>query len=200
MNFTVIIILFLLFSFIGWILDSVFSTLYTGKVTNSGYFEELPLCPMYGVGGLVLYYMTYTLIPYPWYMTILITGFLLSIVEYIGGWFCVVVLRERLWDYSDKKWNLHGHVDLLHFIFWIGIAAFFYFYLFPRFILLEQFLKNAVHLSMVTDESILFLFCLGAIILTYTRRKKRLQRLTTLFMKKTISFSKKIQRKTKIRL
>jgi len=196
MNYTLLIISFLMFSFIGWIMDSVFSTLYTRKITNSGYFQELPLCPMYGVGGLALYFTTLWLFSlYPWYVTIGITGILLSVVEYVGGWFCVYVLKERLWDYSDKTWNLHGHIDLLHAIFWMAIAAFFYFNLFPRFIILETTMNETLRFPEFIDYTILVLFLCGTAILTYTRRKKRLQTLANIFMKKTASFSKKIRKK-----
>lgn len=176
MSYTVLIIFFLIFSFIGWVLDSIFSTIELRKVTNSGYFRELPLCPMYGLGGIVLFLFTAWMQPYPWYVTVLVTGVMLSLVEYLGGLFCVFVLKERLWDYSNKKWHLSGHIEAFHSFCWFLLSAVFYFYVFPQFLLYAQDLDAILRIPPEIDTLILMLFLLFSFVLTFTRRRTRLRK------------------------
>lgn len=177
MHYTILIIYFLLFSFLGWILDSVFSTFDQRRIINSGYFRELPLCPLYGVGGVVLFLFTKWMIPYPWYVTVLTTGVLLSLVEYVGGIFCVTVLKERLWDYSHTKWHLSGHIEVFHSACWIILSGIFYFYLFPKLLVLQETLDAALSLTPASDMLIFITFLVLSAGFTYKRRKTRLGKL-----------------------
>ena len=111
--FTIYVIEFLLFSFVGWIIDSGYRSFIDKKWINAGYFKGT-MCPIYGFGGIILMFIfNYFSFLNPlilWMMA----GLGLVIVEYAGGIFSENALKIKLWDYSNAKWHLGGHIDLLH--------------------------------------------------------------------------------------
>ena len=66
---------------------------------------------MYGVGALLAAAL---LSPIAWSLPLLFLcgAVLMSIVEYVTGWLLETLFHAKWWDYSDKKWNLHGRVCL----------------------------------------------------------------------------------------
>lgn len=177
MHLTLLIYYFLFFSFCGWILDSTSCTISQRRLVNSGYFRELPLCPIYGIGGLVLVFLFNSFSGYPWVIPILIGTIAVNLVEYIGGVFCVTILKERLWDYSHRKWHLHGHIDALHAVCWFFVVILSYFYLFPWFLRLDTFLRQTLVIPPKLDVFTFAVFITGTIFLTFSRRHHRLRKL-----------------------
>ena len=45
---------FLVYSFLGWMLESIFKTILEKKPVNSGFLHG-PFCPIYGIGALIMY-------------------------------------------------------------------------------------------------------------------------------------------------
>jgi len=171
MSLTILIIYFLIFSFVGWIVDSTSSSLVRKKFVNSGYFRTLPLCPLYGIGGVILFiFVKYTSLPN---ITAIIMGTLITVaVEYLGGVFCVNILEERLWDYSQNTLHVHGHIDLTHSFLWGILVAIFY-YIFPFLLTLDILLEHILVLPHILDVSIFVAFCLAAYKLTAQQKKFR---------------------------
>lgn len=134
---TLLIIEFFIFSFIGWIVDSLYRSLIKNhKLVNAGYFRG-PICPIYGIGGVLLLYVlkNFIFLPFPWLM-IVATLFMVSL-EYFGGKFSERFLHVRLWDYRQSKFNLDGYIDLLHSFYWLVLVIFFYLVLFKQIIYFE---------------------------------------------------------------
>ncbi|PIN87573.1 hypothetical protein COV12_03135 [Candidatus Woesearchaeota archaeon CG10_big_fil_rev_8_21_14_0_10_32_24] len=161
MPFTTIILEFLLFSFMGWILDSGYRTILDKKLTNAGYFKG-PFCPIYGFGGIILIFIlnifsNLSIIP-----LILIASLAMILVEYIGGIYSEKVLKVKLWDYSNTTFNLGGHIDLLHSFYWIILVVLFYSFVFPSILHLESLL----HFPEVFERPIFIGFVFIAIWLT----------------------------------
>ena len=48
-----IIFYFIIYSFLGWCLESIYKTIIFRKPTNSGFLYG-PLCPMYGIGAVIM--------------------------------------------------------------------------------------------------------------------------------------------------
>ncbi|WP_025701190.1 putative ABC transporter permease, partial [Paenibacillus forsythiae] len=44
-------------------------------------------------------------------------------VEYVTGALLKLIFRRRWWDYSDKAYQLDGHVCLLFSLYWWGLCA-----------------------------------------------------------------------------
>lgn len=133
MNINIIEILsyFIIYSFLGWILESVFKTILAKKIINSGFLHG-PFCPIYGVGAIIMYLGLSNFKEYP--ILVFILGFLiLSIWEYIVGWGLEKVFDTKYWDYSQNKFNIKGRVCLMNSMFW-GILGIIFTYVIHPFI------------------------------------------------------------------
>lgn len=51
-----VILWFLLYSILGWIVESIYMSICNRKLTNRG-FAKGPFCPIYGVGALTVYFV-----------------------------------------------------------------------------------------------------------------------------------------------
>lgn len=107
---------FLIYSFLGWLLESVYKTIYAKKFVNSGFLFG-PACPIYGIGAIIMYVFLSGYNNNP--LHVFVIGFVvLSIWEYIVAWALEKVFNEKYWDYSNNKFNIDGRVCLLNSIFW----------------------------------------------------------------------------------
>jgi uncharacterized membrane protein len=147
MHFSTYIIFFTLFSFIGFVTDSFYCSLEKGKFVRSGYVPYIPLCPLYGEGGLLLFLLQKNFGYLPWYYLVFLGFVLITLAEYAGGVYSVRVLKERLWDYTGFPWNVNGHISLFHCTYWFLIVYVFIKYLYPFFSYLEIRLTQTIRLS-----------------------------------------------------
>ena len=101
-------IYFILYSIIGWIIESTFVFLGTKKWVDRGFLIG-PYLPIYGCGSiLMILYLTQ-------YKDNIITVFILgvvvcSILEYITSYVMEKLFKTRWWDYSNNKFNLNGRI------------------------------------------------------------------------------------------
>lgn len=115
-----LLMLFLIYSFLGWCVEVSFVAVTTGRVVNRGFLNG-PVCPIYGVGMLGALLL---LEPVSDNLVLLFfLGMLLcTLVELIGGWILEKAFHTRWWDYTDKPFNLGGYVCLGFSIMW-GFAV-----------------------------------------------------------------------------
>ena len=115
-----LLLLFLIYSFLGWCVEVSFVAVTTGRVVNRGFLNG-PVCPIYGVGMLGALLL---LEPVSGNLVLLFfLGMLLcTLVELIGGWILEKAFHTRWWDYTDKPFNLGGYVCLGFSIMW-GFAV-----------------------------------------------------------------------------
>lgn len=111
-NIELYIIMFFIYAFAGWILESV-GGIFNPKVkkfVNRGFLIG-PYCPVYGIGVVLvsLLLKKYTNdIPVLFFLSILICGTL----EYFTGYIMEKLFNARWWDYSKNKFNINGRVCL----------------------------------------------------------------------------------------
>ncbi len=128
MKIIYIVDFFLIYSFAGWILESVYKTICTKKLVNSGFLYGT-FCPIYGIGALIMY-LFLKLCNNP--ITVFLTGFVvLSVWEYIVAWGLEKIFHETYWDYSNYKFNINGRVCLLNSIFWGALGVIFTYIVHP---------------------------------------------------------------------
>ena len=115
-----LLMLFLIYSFLGWCVEVSFVAVTTGRVVNRGFLNG-PVCPIYGVGMLGALLL---LEPVADKLVLLFfLGMLMcTLVELIGGWILEKAFHTRWWDYTDKPFNLGGYVCLGFSIMW-GFAV-----------------------------------------------------------------------------
>lgn len=110
-----IIFYFIIYSFLGWCLESIYKTIIFKKPTNSGFLYG-PFCPMYGIGAILMIWAG-QLSSNP--IVIFIMAFLIfSVWEYLVAVIIEKLFKTKYWDYSDLKFNLQGRVCLKNSIYW----------------------------------------------------------------------------------
>ena len=115
-NFLNILTYFILYSFLGWVLESVFKTILQKKPVNSGFLNG-PFCPIYGIGAIIMFVFLKGFKDNS-ILLFFIAFLILSIWEYIVGFLLEKIFKTKYWDYSDRKINIHGRVCLMNSIFW----------------------------------------------------------------------------------
>lgn len=119
-----IIFYFIIYSFLGWCLESVYKTIIFKKPTNSGFLYG-PFCPMYGIGAILMIELG-VLSNNP--IIIFIISFVLfSVWEYIVAVILEKCFKTKYWDYSGLKFNIQGRVCLKNSIYWgiLGVLLIF---------------------------------------------------------------------------
>ena len=109
-NFLYYFILFIMYSFLGWIVDVTDVLINTKKLVNRGFLIG-PICPIYGVGLLLITLLLNDYTDRPLVLFIL-TIFICMTLEYFTSYIMEKLFNARWWDYSDKKYNLNGRICL----------------------------------------------------------------------------------------
>ena len=114
---------FILYSFLGWCIESIFKTICEKQLVNSGFLYG-PFCPIYGCGAIIMYLFLDDIKSKP--VIIFCIGFvILSLWEYIVGIVLEKIFHRKYWDYSNNKFNLQGRVCLLNSFFWGVLSVIF---------------------------------------------------------------------------
>jgi uncharacterized membrane protein len=102
------IILFIVYSVVGWIIEVIDQYFRKKKFINRGFLIG-PYCPIYGVGAfLMLFALTrFKDEPFILFTTSL---FICTVLEYFVGYVLEKVFKARWWDYSNYKLNLNGRI------------------------------------------------------------------------------------------
>ncbi len=101
-------LLFIIYSFGGWLIEEVNCSIREKKIVNRGFLIG-PVCPIYGVGAVVMtkFLTKYYNDPFVLFcMAIIACGF----VEYMTSYIMEKIFKARWWDYSKRKFNLNGRV------------------------------------------------------------------------------------------
>ncbi len=118
------VILFAIYSFIGWIIEVVYRSATQKRLINAGFLYG-SFIPIYGFGAAFVIILEYFLQPLNVIIKVLVYGVVLSLVEYVVGYLFETIFKLKLWDYSDSAFNLHGRICLLFSVFWTAIAFIF---------------------------------------------------------------------------
>ncbi len=122
---------FIVYSFCGFLLEVGFARLIRHPKRDRKCFILLPLCPVYGLGAVLILWLTRVLdAGAPGVMAI---GFLsASAAEYLVGLFYERTLGVQFWDYSDLPLNLDGLVCLPFSLCWTVLALALVYWASPR--------------------------------------------------------------------
>ena len=108
-------LIFILFSFIGWISEVIYVGVTSAhKFVNRGFLYG-PLCPVYGFGGVMILMLPPSLYK-TWIPLFFASMILCTIVEYFVSWLMEKLFHTRWWDYSHYKIQLNGRICLLNSI------------------------------------------------------------------------------------
>lgn len=119
------ILLFFIFSFIGWAYEVLLYLIKEGRFVNRGTMYG-PWLPIYGTGGVAILFLLQKFRKKP--LLMFLSSFVLcGIIEYFGGWMLYHFNNARYWDYTDYFLNINGFICLESLlIFGIGGCGFTY--------------------------------------------------------------------------
>lgn len=103
-------LLFILYSFIGWLMEEILTFIDTKKFVNRGFLIG-PICPIYGYGCLLIILLLRRYINDPIALFVMAVV-LCSLLEYFTSYFMEKFFKARWWDYSQKKFNINGRICL----------------------------------------------------------------------------------------
>ena len=142
-----IVIWFIMYSIIGWALESAYMSWCNRRLTNRG-FNKGPFCPIYGFGFLGAY-LLFRPIASKYILLYLVGAFSGTLFEFLVAIVMKHIFGEVWWDYNEKPFNYKGVICLESTIAW-GFYALFLF----------GFLQNFVSdTSDMIPEKLGIIFC-----------------------------------------
>ena len=109
-NVELYILLFFVYSFLGWFMESIGGIFVVKKYVNRGFLIG-PYCPVYGTGvvliTLLLNNSTDNCISL--FINVMV---ICGVLEYLTGYLMEKIFKARWWDYSDNRFNINGRVCL----------------------------------------------------------------------------------------
>lgn len=151
---------FIIYSFIGYIIETIFGMITKGVWESRQSFLYGPFCGVYGLGAVVM-------IVFLQYFNknnnrLFLGGFIIgSIVEYIVSLYGELVYNIKWWDYSDMPLNINGRICVFFSIFWGFLAIYLMSYVNPKIDKLINFVKSKISigkLKVITTIIIILLF------------------------------------------
>lgn len=118
-------LLFLFYSFLGWVLEMVVCSIADKKVVNRGFLIG-PYCPIYGSGCLLIISLLHKYQDDPF--TLFIMAIIVcSLLEYFTSYIMEKLFKARWWDYSDRRFNINGRICLDNLVLF-GVLGLLIFY------------------------------------------------------------------------
>lgn len=99
---------FFIYSFAGWCSVVVYASICNKRFVNRGFLNG-PVCPVYGLGVLIVYSL---LNPLRHSVLLLFVGsaLLTSALELATGVIMERLFGQKLWDYSGRRYNVLGYI------------------------------------------------------------------------------------------
>ena len=109
-------LLFIVWSFIGWAIEVCAHALKMGEYSNRG-FLSMPICPIYGLGVLIITIQLHPFMDIPILMFIC-SSLICTAFELFVGVTMKMIFHNVWWDYSDEHFNFKGYICLKTSILW----------------------------------------------------------------------------------
>ena len=147
-----ILFLFLVGAFLGWVLEVFFRRYFTAKKWVNPGFMKGPWLPLYGFGVVVMFTMCFLCISFlpdslrfynplgglfgqayvsgPVLADLIPIGLMwigMVVLEFTAGLIFIKGFHVKLWDYTNMRGNILGIICPLFNLFWLGIAVIFYY-------------------------------------------------------------------------
>ena len=101
-------LVFVAYSFLGWLIESVVLVWCERRFGNPGFLTG-PVVPIYAVGALAILWLTEDLRPHP-LLVFAVSAIVATVVEYLAHVMLQRLFGLVLWDYTGRFGNLRGRV------------------------------------------------------------------------------------------
>lgn len=100
-------LIFVFYSVAGWVIEVLVNLVNHHKFINRGFLIG-PLCPIYGVGALLLSFLCSNSDGIVEIICVSMVGG--ALLEYLTSWWMEMAFHVRWWDYTDQPFNLNGRI------------------------------------------------------------------------------------------
>lgn len=109
MDFYTLFIYFIIYSFLGWVIETIYCSLAEKRYVPRGFLNG-PLTPIYGFGaiGLIFLLQDIKTVSLVFLSGVVATSFL----EYVASYLLELIFDMHWWDYYGDKYNLNGRIKL----------------------------------------------------------------------------------------
>ncbi len=120
---------FIIYSFLGWAMETTYCSIGARHFVARGFLYG-PICPIYGVGVVMMicWFAPLTGNPFLFYV---VSTVVMSAWEYFVGWFLEATTHIKYWDYSNFRFNLHGRICLWVCLVWGALSYVVIFWVHP---------------------------------------------------------------------
>ena len=145
---------FMLYSALGWLYESTLYTITERRFVNRGFLNG-PYCPIYGVGAVMNLFILSSLDNA---LFLFFGGALLDCtLEYVSSWRMEKLFHARWWDYSQRRFHLHGRICLLGAVVFGAFSVFLILLMHPLFSNLFSLLPGTAKEILLWSVLVLFL-------------------------------------------
>lgn len=111
----------IIYSFLGWVWETVYVSIKQGQYVNRGFIDG-PLCTIYGFGAVSVYLL---LRPLEANTFILYAGGIVvaTVLEYFTALLMESIFHTSWWDYSKDRFNFQGRICLRASLAWGGFTV-----------------------------------------------------------------------------
>lgn len=112
---------FAVYSFLGFIVETIFGILTKGVLESRQSCLFGPFCCIYGLGAAIMIPGLQPFKKSNWALIFAgaVEG---SVIEYVISWISEVIFQMKWWDYSNMPFNINGRITLTFTVFW-GLLA-----------------------------------------------------------------------------
>lgn len=175
LNYSVdqLIWIFVIYAFLGWCAEVIFSTIQTRKFINRGFLNG-PYCPVYGFGIIIVLFLL-TPIKDNLFLFFLASILLTTLLEFFTGYILERNFNRKWWDYKNEKFNIRGYVCVRSSIVW-GLASVFVFYVFqPTVDNFIKFLPKNIELTLAVFLAIALIVDTVVTLISLSKVKKKVR-------------------------
>ena len=161
-------IYFIVFAFIGWLIETAFSYYSLGHFTKRGFLYG-PLCPIYGWGAIILimFFSTYKKKNFKLFIY---SAIIFTLFEYLVSFGMEALFSLKWWDYTDEFMNLNGRVSIFYSFAWGIIAILVINFIYPFFKKKINLVLSKIPYSIqVTTVYVLFVIFITDTVLSFLR-------------------------------
>lgn len=154
-------LLFMIYSFIGWLYETILCSVLEGGFVNRGFLYG-PYCPIYGFGAILIillltHYVQNTL------SLFVLSSLLATVFEYASSYILERLFNQRWWDYSNMRFNINGRVCLEGVLIFGALSVLLVYYIHP---LSMRLLEKVPPLALKVIAAMLFLIFMADVIVT----------------------------------
>ncbi len=155
--------IFLVYSIIGFIIETTLKTFFFKHMNNGIMYG--PWIPVYGLGSvliIIIMRLVFNRFKVPRWLKIvlvfIISMIVLSLIELLGGILIEKIFNKVFWDYSDLKFNIGHYIALEISLIW-GVMSLVVVYIIKP--LLDKIIKK---IPSIITYLVLFIFLIDAVI------------------------------------